>query len=335
MSYNRLNLMLILALQATVAGADELLPWLQRSNGVYSAHEAAAAGDMNALRSAVTDKSTLNMPDELGNTPLDIAVAAGNTSAVLHLIAEGAMATERTLSLAATPSVREAVQSSLAVRQRELRLCELVAAGKAGEVKKLLALGVSANALTNDHQMSILMQAAGAGQTEIVRILLANGADPNYVNPQTKSVLHIAATTGTAEVVTALLAAGADPMARGSNAATPLHDAVWVRNIATVKALLPAYRHMNYNPDGGRNGLPLIMAVQGGDMEIVKLFIEAGTDMKHAMFRTVSPLVVAVQYKREQIARALLAAGADPDVKDAKGFTAREYAATMVPQLFK
>ena len=106
MSYNRLNLMLILALQATVAGADELLPWLQRSNGVYSAHEAAAAGDMNALRSAVTDKSTLNMPDELGNTPLDIAVAAGNTSAVLHLIAEGAMATERTLSLAATPSVR-------------------------------------------------------------------------------------------------------------------------------------------------------------------------------------------------------------------------------------
>lgn len=332
---NCLTYLLISALPLAPAEADELLPWLQRSNGVYSAHEAAAAGDMNALRVAVTDKSTLNMPDELGNTPLDLAVAAGHVAAVNHLIGEGATATERTLSLAQSPAVQHAVQGALSLRRQELRLCEHVAGGQVAQVRKLMALGVDPNCLTHDHQMSVLMQAARDGKVEIVQILLESGANPDYVNPQTKSVLHVAAADGTPEVVTALLEGGANPMARGSNAATPLHDAVWERNAATVKALLPAYRAQNYNPDGGRNGLPLIMAIQGGNKEIVQAFIEAGTDLRHPMFRKVPPLTVAVQYRREPIARMLLAAGADPDAQDEKGKSARDYAAEMMPQLFE
>lgn len=335
MRMNCLTYLLTSVLSLTPAVADELLPWLQRSNGVYSVHEAAAAGDMNELREAVTDKSTLNMPDELGNTPLDLAVAAGHVAAVNHLIAEGATATERTLSLAQSAEVQNAVQGALAHRRLELQLCEHVAGGRAAEVRKLLALGVAPNCQTHDHQMSVLMQAAREGKVEMVQILLENGANPNYVNPQTKSVLHVAAADGTPEVITALLAGGANPMARGSNAATPLHDAVWVRNVATVRALLPAYRAQNYNPDGERNGLPLIMAIQGGNREIVQAFIEAGTDMQHPMFHKMPPLTVAVQYRREQIARMLLAAGADADAQDAKGKSARDYAAESMPQLFE
>ena len=330
-----LKYLLISALPLTCAASDELLPWLQRSNGVYSAHEAAAAGDMNALRVAVTDKSTLNMPDELGNTPLDLAVAAGHVAAVNHLIGEGATATERTLALAQTPDARSTIQRALAQRQQELKLCEQVSANQTAAVRRALALGVNPNCLTHDFQMSVLMLAARDGKGAIVQLLLESGANPDYVNPQTKSVLHMAAVTGTPEVITTLLAAGANPMARGSNAATPLHDAVWVRNTATVKALLPAYRAQNYNPDGGRNGLPLIMAIQGGNKEIVQAFIEAGTDLRHPMFRKVPPLTVAVQYRREAIARMLLAAGADPDAQDEKGKSARDYAAEMMPQLFE
>lgn len=315
--------------------ADELQPWLERSNGIFSAHEAAAVGDMHALRAATADKSGLNMIDEMGNTALDIAAAHGHAAAVQYLIGAGVAATERTLSVAATPAIRDMVMGSVKARRLELQLCEGVASGNVPEVRKLLALGVSPNSLTNDHQMSVLMQAAGAGKIWMVRILLENGANPNYVNPQSKTVLHVAAAEGTADVVKALLDAGASPHAQGSNGATALHDAVWQRNADTVKALLPSYQALNFNPDGQRNGYPLHMAVCDGNREIVKLFLEAGTDLRHKQFDDQPPLIAAVLYGRVEIARMLLAAGADPDACDATGKSARDYAAVKMPGLFK
>lgn len=317
-----------------VFGSDELLPWLQRSNGVFSVHEAAERGDMDVLRSAVVDKLTLNMEDELGRTPLDIAAAHGHTAVVSHLIASGASAGTRTLALAANPATKKILQGALRQRELELQLCEAVASRNVSEVRKLLAQGVSPNALTHDHQQSVLMLASGTGSIWMVRVLLESGADPNYVNPQTKSVLHIAATTGTPDVVKCLLAAGADPMLQGSNGATPLHDAVWVRNPDTVKALLPAYKAQNYNPDGGRNGLPLFMAIESGNLAIVQAFIDAGTDLRGSCFDRIPPLTSAVRSGREEIARALYKAGANPDAVDEKGKSARDYAAAKMPYIF-
>lgn len=330
--FQKLTIAALLLLPARAA--DELQPWLERSNGVFSVHEAAAAGDMNALRAATADKLTLNMEDELGRTPLDIAAAVGNAAAVSHLIAAGATATKQTLRLAAGTDVKQIVEGALRSRDMELQLCEAVASRNVPEVRKLLALGVSPNALTHDLQQSVLMQAVGTGRVWMVRILLENGADPNYVNAQTKSVLHVAAATGTAEIVRRLLDAGADPLVRGSNEATPLHDAVWMQNVATVKALLPAYKAQNYNPDGGRNGLPLLMAVAGGNTAVVQAFIDVGTDLRGACFGKYPPLAEAVKTGHMEIARALYKAGADSDAKDSSGKSARDYAAGKMPHVF-
>ncbi len=317
-----------------MAAEDELAAWLKRSNAVFSAHEAAAVGDIRVLQTAVADKLTLNMPDETGKTPLDIAAANGQVGAVVYLLGSGASPSEQTLRLAANQAIRESVQGALQIRNREVQLCEAVACDNTAEVRKLLSMGVSANALTYDHQQSVLMQAAGNQKTEMVKVLLDAGASPNYVNPQTKSVLHIAAAHGNSEVVKLLLNAGANPMAEASNGATPLHDAVWSQNLATVKALLPAYKSQNYNPDGERNGRPLNMAVHAGRLDIVQAFIDAGTDLRGASFKDEPPLVEAVLYRRLDVARALLKAGADPDAKDKRGSTAREYAVTKMPELF-
>lgn len=335
MKMNLLQIWVLGALAIPAVAADELLPWLERSNAVFSVHEAAAAADMNALRIAAVDKSMLNMPDEMGNTALDIAAAAGQVVAVQYLIGAGAAASERTLSVAATPEIRELVMGSVMKRRLELQLCEGVASRNVSEVRKLLAMGVSPNALTYDHQMSVLMMAAGDAKIDMVNILLENGADPNYVNTQSKSVLHIAAAYGSADVVTRLLAAGAEPMVQGSNGATPLHDAVWSHNTETVKALLPAYRAQNFNPDGQRNGFPIVMAVRDGNQPIVQLFLAAGTNLRHEQFIKQSPLIEAVLYSREEIARLLIAAGADPDARDDKGKSARDYAELKKLNLFK
>lgn len=330
-----LQMLMCTALLMPVAdAADELLPWLERSNGVFSPHEAAATGDMNLLREAQVEKHTVNMPDELGKTPLDIAAENGHASAVAHLLSVGASATEQTERLAATPAVRELIAGAMQKRRLELQLCEAVASGNLPEARKLLALGVSANAMSHDHQMSVLMQAVAVSRVWMVRVLLENGADPNYVNVQSKSVLHVAAAQSTPEIVSCLLAAGADPMMQGNNGATPLHDAVWQRRTDLVKALLPAYKVLNYNPDGGRNGTPLEMAIYGGSQSIVQAFISAGTDLRGACFAKRPPLVAAVKSGKTEIVRTLYQAGADPDARDSSGKSARDYAAAKMPHIF-
>lgn len=330
-----LQMLMCTALLMPVAdAADELLPWLERSNGVFSPHEAAATGDMNLLREAQVEKHTVNMPDELGKTPLDIAAENGHASAVAHLLSVGASATEQTYRLAATETVRGLIKGAMESRRLELQLCEAVASGNLPEARKLLALGVSANAMSHDHQMSVLMQAVAVSRVWMVRVLLENGADPNYVNVQSKSVLHVAAAQSTPEIVSCLLAAGADPMMQGNNGATPLHDAVWQRRTDLVKALLPAYKSQNYNPDGGRNGTPLAMAVHNGSLPIVQAFIAAGTDLRGACFAKSPLLVVAVRAGKVEIARTLFEAGADADARDESGKSARDYAAVKMPHLF-
>lgn len=301
--------------------------------GVPSVYEAAESGNMQALRAIVEDKADTNAPDEQGRTPLDIAVAAGHAEAVAFLIANGASPTMRTMSLVTTPEVLEVLQAALDARNLELQLSEAVASGNLPEARRLLAQGVSANALTPDNQMSVLMQAVKARRIWMVRVLLENGADPNYVNPQSKSVLHIAATDAGGPIVRRLLAAGANPMAAGSNRVTPLHDAVWANNADTVRALLPAYRAQNFNPDG-MNGLPLIMAITKGNRSMVRDFIAAGTDLRGECFNENPPLAVAVKAGRVHIARDLLRAGADPDAKDSEGRSARDYAAMNGMNLF-
>ena len=317
------------------AVADELDSWLTRSNGVFSIHEAAATGDEYAVRVAAMDKATLNMPDELGRTPLDIAVMNGHEFAAAHLIACGAAASEQTLALASTQATRDVVMGSLKKRQLEIQLCEAVASNNMPEVRRLLAQGVNADALTHDYQMSVLMAAVQARRVQMVQLLLDNGADVNYVNVQSKSVLHIAAAYADGDIVHRLLAAGANPMMKANNDATPLHDAVWQHNLSTVKALLPSYTAVNYNPDGGRNGLPLMMAISNGSVDIVRAFIAAGTNLRGACFEKMPPLVWAVMRGRENIARELLKAGADPDACDMKGQSARDYAAMKMPNLFQ
>jgi len=70
-----------------------------------------------------------------------------------------------------------------------------------------------------------LMEAAAAKQWNIVRLLLAKGADVN-VNDHGHTVLHYAAEQGNREMVILLLTKGADLNTKGRYGHTPLHRAL-------------------------------------------------------------------------------------------------------------
>ncbi len=65
-------------------------------------------------------------------------------------------------------------------------------------------------------------------------------------------------------------------------------------------------------------GMPLIMAIQCGELEIVRLFIAAGADVDRDFART-TPLIHAVTAGYPTIVQALIDAGADVNKPDEKG----------------
>lgn len=69
------------------------------------------------------------------------------------------------------------------------------------------------------------------------------------------------------------------------------------------------------------NGMPLIMAIQCGELAIVELFIAAGADVDRPWAGT-TPLLHAVRSAYPTIVKALVEAGADVQQRDARGHSA-------------
>ncbi len=99
------------------------------------------------------------------------------------------------------------------------------------EVTKLLDDGADANTRDPDSGLTILMIAAGQGDSQLTRLLLDAGADPLAVDSRGgASVLHKAVQGGSLDVVRQLVEAGAfvDSVA-ATTGHTPLMDALWFK----------------------------------------------------------------------------------------------------------
>ncbi|KAK9892632.1 hypothetical protein WA026_021010 [Henosepilachna vigintioctopunctata] len=103
----------------------------------------------------------------------------------------------------------------------EFRLISCVNTNNEDEVRRLLALGVSAN--TIDIQLrSALHIAVTRGYKEIVRLLLHYGADPNKRDMIQNTPLHLAACANNFSIISMLLDAGADVDSVDMNGRHPL-----------------------------------------------------------------------------------------------------------------
>ena len=153
--------------------------------------------------------------------------------------------------------------------------------------------------------------ASHKGHPEVVRMLIAAGADVDWSCSDGASPLCMASQNGHAEVVKMLVEAGADMYRRRCDDTSPLFMASQNGHAEVVGIFTAAGADLDRS---SRDGVtPLLMASQNGHAEVVRTLVAAGPDLSKSPLDGVTPLLMASQNGHVEVVRILTAAGADPD----------------------
>ncbi|ENH71719.1 Ankyrin-1 [Fusarium oxysporum f. sp. cubense race 1] len=191
-----------------------------------------------------------------------------------------------------------------------------------------------------------MYRAVRSGMSDVVTKLLKLGLEPcppKGITPSDNSYIYTALTNSHVSCAKLLIDAGASPTAKNAQGYTPLHVATRWSSGETVEFLLSCGASIADKDLQNRTALEIaaiwgdfttlaimlsrteeVEPISEGDLDIVKLLIEnkATVDKREAppdegWSRT--PMHVAVDWNRPEIAQYLLEKGADPDARDSDG----------------
>lgn len=124
-----------------------------------------------------------------------------------------------------------------AIRFRSDAILKATFAGNTLVVKRLIATHTDVNTC-DDQQRTPLHLACQHHHTEIATLLLESGADVSATDLNESTPLHQAASAGQATLVTAILARGGDANSKDKDGWTPLHHAAHVGSQAIAESLI-------------------------------------------------------------------------------------------------
>lgn len=217
---------------------------------------------------------------------LAAAVKAGETERALRLLAAGAPAD--------------------AGSHDESLLCQAIASRDLRLARALLAAGASPDE-DDGVGSTALWLAVHGDQPDLVRELLARGADPNRL-PETSALVPTAALQGDADLCALLVSHGADIDTGSWNA---VMVAVADNNVPLLQRLIAlGARHLDLRYPGGDT--LLCRAAANADLEMVRALLALGHDPNRRGRRSLTPLQLALRLHHDSaVAEELVAAGAE------------------------
>ena len=295
------------------AGAD---PKAARASGETALILAARAGSVAAIKTLVAHGADVNAKTKGGDTALMFAAAERHVDVVRTLIEGGADVKAR--AEFTKPQPKKAMAPVVATQEKKEPEPALLYKGQAIAVAQLPKDGDN-DPPRPEGGFTPLLHAVMAGNLEIVRLLVAAGADVNDAAPDGMTPLILAITKHHEDVALFLIEKGASPRAPGPGF-NALHAAAATSQMDVAKALLAkgadpnaplemplrlAAAFIPYNPDlvTGRLSLvgetPFMLAAKSVDTQMMRLLLDAGANpLKTANDGTTALIVAAGLGKR-------------------------------------
>ena len=184
--------------------------------------------------------------------------------------------------------------------------------GRSDEVRELLSIGLlnpsRLISFNYEQQSTPLFEAADRGHTEVVKLLLDAGVDPNeYRDSFGRTPLWISSYHGHKSVVKLLLDNGAKTNAVHNRACSPLHIATRFDDIDVVELLLDS--NADPNAAAEHDWVPLHFAARNGSKQMTEILLDKGADPNMVDEKGWTPLSIALHYNRLQVANILKARG--------------------------
>ncbi len=190
-------------------------------------------------------------------------------------------------------------------------------------VTALLDAGLSAETPIGEGEgrHSPLQRAAWNGTTAIGKLLIERGADVNASSSVYGGALHAAASQGWDDFVALLLAAGAAVDQRDQRRNRALFSAVSAGNRDMTAMLLKAGARIEESEPGYT---PLMYAAMSDDVEMIRLLVKSGARVNAVAkgeYGGGNPLLIAVENGRAEAVKVLIELKADVNVRNSEGET--------------
>jgi ankyrin repeat protein len=265
--------------------------------------QAAAAGDMAAVRAFLKQGQDVNTPGSDGATALHWVVRADDLETAEVLIKAGAKVTLAN-TFGVTPAYIAAENGNTAL------------------LRRLLDAGADVNTVDRTGD-TLLMAAVRAGKADAVQLLLERGANVNAAEPELgHTVLMWAVRENNPALVKLLIQRGASVEARtrtgAKPAARPPGAGGGSHGVGIVRSGVPPQGEQQPTPGGMT---PLLLAARDGLLAAAEVLIEAKADLNAADPNGLTPLLMAITNKQLDVAQLLVAKGAEVRAADWWGRT--------------
>ena len=192
-------------------------------------------------------------------------------------------------------------------------------------LQKIIDQGSNVNALNRNGETA-LIRACYNAQTESVKVLLENGADPNISDASGHSGI-LAAVHGqcTNEILKEIIACKVDLDAQNKDGRTALVLACFYRQQEAVQVLLEAGSNPNITDNNGHGSL-YAAVFKGCRQKIIQAMIDHHADVNATSKDKVTAIMCACNKRRVYAIHVLLKARADINIADTNGDTCLKHA---------
>ena len=256
-------------------------------------HIAADQGDETIIQKLLACKADPSLKDTPGNTSLHLAVQ---------------------LKLPTNPRVQKAGASNRSPFPGPYYTCSKQT------IQSIIDHGAHVNDVNNRNQTPLYFACCDR-QEDFVKILLDTGADPNIADKYGDSCLH-AAMYGCCrtETIQEILDHGALVSVQNIEGATPLLLACSSAQAESVELLLSLGADPNMADADGETSI--LNAIEGFcSVQIIQRLIDNGANVNASNNTGLTALLKACSYRRMDVVKVLLEAGADPTITSEVGYS--------------